>query len=90
MKRFLIDGLLILLLVGIGSSMMKEDVQTVDQKIDEFDEKMLLDPKKDFEPVREVKLNKASQFAKDSGVLIEEIIGVGVEFVASIFHALVE
>ncbi len=87
MKRFIIDLILILVLVMVGSSMMQNEKGTIEQDIKKFDQQFY---EKTDTKDHTVKLNKASQLAKNSSEMIEQVVGVSVEMVATIFHALVE
>lgn len=94
MKRFILDGLIVLILVSVGSSFMDQQEKTVNEEINQFEKEVnqhkTPTQKEMYAPVQDVHLNKATQLAKNSGEVIEEIVGVSVELVASIFKALVE
>lgn len=94
MKRFIVDGLLVIILVAIGSSFMNQTEKPfIYEKIDEFEEKISKNEHYESienQPVKFNHINKASQLAKSSGEVIEDVVGVSVELVASIFKALVE
>lgn len=82
MKRFIIDFLLILLLVMIGSSMNYEN--SIDDQIDKYEESIQI-------PINnEVNGNNATYIIKKSGDMIENILEVSVEVISSIFKALIE
>lgn len=94
MKRFIVDSLIVLILVAVGSSFMDQQDSSVYEEIKRF-EKDVNEHKAPanngtYGIVEDVHLNKATVFAKNSGEVIEEIVGVSVELVASIFNALVE
>ena len=93
MKRFMIDGILILLLVAIGSNLMDKEEMNLDDKLEEFEgqinNKIPYDPY-DYDPVNEHRQSKAVGLAVKSGEVIEGIVGTGVEVIASIFNAFVE
>ena len=95
MKRFLVDLFLVLLLVAAGSSFMEQNREIpIEQEIIDFEKQ--LEEKEPYvdenrgQAVTEVHINKASALAKTSSDVIEQIVGIGVELVASIFKAIVE
>ena len=95
MKRFLIDLILVLLLVAIGSSFMEQDSSfSIEQEIIDFENS--LEENEQYvsenrgEAVHEVHMNQASELAKNSSDTIKQIVGVSVEVVTSIFKAIIE
>jgi len=82
MKRFIVDFILILILVMIGSSITVES--SIDDRIDKYEESIQL-------PLNnELNGNKATHIIKKSGDMIENILEVSVEVISSIFKALIE
>ena len=95
MKRFIMDGVLVFILVLIGSSMMQpQPVSLLEEKIDSFEQDVvnhkILFPAVEGIEVKEIQMNKASKLAKTSSEFIEKGVRVTVETVASIFMAIVE
>lgn len=96
MKRFIIDGLLIVILVAIGNRFVsvEEDPFNLDERIARFEKNIehqeIIMPQIDASPVVDLDLNQASKAALVSGEVIESIVEVGVGIVASVFKAIVE
>ncbi len=84
MKRFVIDSALILLLVMIGSSYLKEDSADVEKKLDQFEER-IEDDGLSYESV-----SKATALAKSSSDVIENVVGMSVELITRFFSAIIE
>ena len=84
MKRFIIDSALILLLVMIGSSYLKEDSVDVEKKLDQFEERIEEDGLS-YESV-----SKATALAKSSSDVIENVVGMSVELITRFFSAIIE
>ncbi len=84
MKRFVIDSALILLLVMIGSSYLKEDSVDVEKKLDQFEER-IEDDGLNYESV-----SKATALAKSSSDVIENVVGMSVELITRFFSAIIE
>ena len=84
MKRFVIDSALILLLVMIGSSYLKEDSADVEKKLDQFEERIEEDGLS-YESV-----SKATALAKSSSDVIENVVGMSVELITRFFSAIIE
>ena len=82
MKRFVLDFILVCILVVIGSSL---DDKNIEQEIHDYEVNL-----KPVITETNAYANKATQFAKKSGETIEDIIGIGVELITSIFKAIVE
>lgn len=89
MKRFIIDLFLMIILVMIGSGFLEEK-SVVDIKTNEFEENLNQGITYEDYSFENVGNNKATLFAQKSGETIEEIVGVSVELIASIFHAIVD
>lgn len=89
MKRFIIDFFLMIILVMIGSGFLEEK-SVVDIKTNEFEENLNQGITYEDYSLENVGNNKATLFAQKSGETIEEIVGVSVELIASIFHAIVD
>ena len=85
MKRFVIDSILILLLVMIGSSYLKEDSMDVDKKLDQFEERI-----EDDVLNYDTSISKATALAKNSSDLIESVVGMSVELITRFFSAIIE
>ena len=85
MKRFVIDSILILLLVMIGSSYLKEDSMDVDKKLDQFEERI-----EDDILNYDTSISKATALAKNSSDLIESVVGMSVELITRFFSAIIE
>ena len=85
MKRFIIDSALVLLLVMIGSSYLKEDSIDVDKKIDQFEERI-----EDDVLNYDTSINKATTLAKNSSDAIESVVGISVELITRFFSAIIE
>ena len=83
MKRFIVDLALILLLVMLGSTYMKEE--DIDKKMDRFEQKIEEDV---F--IYEPSLNKATALAKGSSDVIENVVGMSVELITRFFSAIIE
>ena len=82
MKRFILDFILVCILVIVGSSF---EGKNIDEEIKEYEESL--------NPVvveYGTHANKATLFAKKSGETIEEVVGIGVELITTIFKAIVE
>lgn len=95
MKRFILDGLLIMILVMVGSSIMeKEKDPSISKQIELFEQDIvnheILFPQMKGESVVEIKMNKASKLAQSSSNLIEKGVRFTVETLASIFQTIVE
>lgn len=94
MKRFLCDLLLVLLLVGIGSTLLNQEEESIEKELTQFEQqvnsRVPYYRQESFTPVEEVRLNNATLLAKKSGETIEEIVGFSVEFIASVFQAMLE
>ena len=82
MKRFIIDFLLIIILVMLGSSI--DTSPSVDEQILEYENNI------ENIPVHQNTKNKATIFIKESGEFIEIIISFSVEVISSIFKAVIE
>lgn len=85
MKRFIIDMALILLLVMIGSSYLKEDSIDMDKKIDQFEERI-----EDDVLNYDTSISKATVLAKNSSDVIESVVGMSVELITRFFSAIIE
>lgn len=85
MKRFVIDSILIILLVMIGSSYLKEDSMDVEKKLDQFEERIEDDLLKNEQSV-----SKATTLAKNSSDMIENVVGMSVELITRFFSAIIE
>lgn len=85
MKRFVIDSILIILLVMIGSSYLKEDSMDVEKKLDQFEERIEDDLLKNEQSV-----SKATTLAKNSSDMIESVVGMSVELITRFFSAIIE
>lgn len=85
MKRFIIDSALVLLLVMIGSSYLKEDSIDIDKKIDQFEERI-----EDDVLNYDTSINKATTLAKNSSDAIESVVGISVELITRFFSAIIE
>jgi len=85
MKRFIIDSALILLLVMIGSSYLKEDSMDVDKKLDQFEERI-----EDDVLNYDASVSKATALAKNSSDVIESVVGMSVELITRFFSAIIE
>ena len=83
MKRFVIDSILIILLVMIGSSYLKEDSMDVEKKLDQFEERI-----EDLN--YESSVSKATTLAKNSSDMIESVVGMSVELITRFFSAIIE
>lgn len=95
MKRFIVDGMILLILVMIGSNVSQsKPISTIEEKIVHFEKEIarheILYPVIDGAEVVEIKMNKASQLAKSSSQFIEDGVRLSVETLASIFKAIVE
>ena len=97
MKRFLLDGLLVLVLVGIGSAVMKEkpvDDHVIDVKIEEFENEVAkqstIKPKSEGFRLNQIKQNKAGELAKGTSETIVAIVDTTVEIIASLFAGVTE
>lgn len=82
MKRFVIDFLLILLLVMVGSSMNYEN--SIDEQINKYEESIQIPQNEDMVG------NNVTHIIKKSGDMIENVLEVSVEVISSIFKALIE
>lgn len=85
MKRFIIDSALVLLLVMIGSSYLKEDSIDIDKKINQFEERI-----EDDVLNYDTSINKATTLAKNSSDAIESVVGISVELITRFFSAIIE
>lgn len=85
MKRFIIDSALVLLLVMIGSSYLKEDSIDVDKKINQFEERI-----EDGVLNYDTSISKATALAKNSSEVIESVVGISVELITRFFSAIIE
>lgn len=91
MKRFIIDSILILLIVLIGSSSLEVKPKQIEERIEEFEEK--IDHQEIYDhylPSIDEEMNNATVFAQKSGAFIENVVRISVEFVTSIFQAIVD
>ena len=80
MKRFIVDFVLILILVMIGSSITYED--SIEEQIDDYEQSLQVND--------EHYGNKATHLIKKSGDVIESVLEVSVEVISSIFKAVIE
>lgn len=97
MKRFMMDGILVLILVGIGSTVLKEKPQTdqlVQYKIEEFEKEVeqqsYVQPKVQGFKLNQLKENKAGQLAKGTSETIVAIVDSTVEIIATLFSSVAE
>lgn len=82
MKRFVIDFVLILMLVMIGSSLTLNE--PIDNKIEEYEQNLQI-------PTTKINSkNKVTHIIKKSGEIVESVLEVSVEVISSIFKAVIE
>ena len=82
MKRFVIDFLLILMLVMIGSSISLNE--PIENKIEEYEQNLQI-------PISKMNSNnKVTHVIKKSGEIVESVLEVSVEVISSIFKAVIE
>ena len=89
MKRFLIDMIMVLLLVAIGSSIMNQPVISIEDELYEFEEQIKDDwfYEQGFDGYEVVgeKQSKAADLAQISGEIIHLGVEVVVKTIASLF-----
>lgn len=96
MKRFFIDGILVVILVAIGNNFVsvETDPFDLDERIAHFEKNInqheILNAQIEANPIQSLDLNQASKAALWSGEMIEVVVGMGVGIVSSVFKAIVE
>lgn len=85
MKRFIVDSMLILLLVMIGSSYLKEDSKDIDKKLNQFEDRI-----EDDVLNYDTSMSNATALAKNSSDAIESVVGISVELITRFFSAIIE
>ncbi len=82
MKRFVVDFLLILMLVMIGSSISFNE--PIENKIEEYEQNLQI-------PTSKINSkNKVTHIIKKSGEMVESVLEVSIEVISSIFKAVIE
>ena len=82
MKRFVVDFLLILILVMIGSSISFNE--PIENKIEEYEQNLQI-------PTSKINSkNKVTHIVKKSGEMVESVLEVSIEVISSIFKAVIE
>ena len=82
MKRFVVDFLLILILVMIGSSISFNE--PIENKIEEYEQNIQI-------PTSKINSkNKVTHIVKKSGEMVESVLEVSIEVISSIFKAVIE
>lgn len=82
MKRFVVDFLLILILVMIGSSISFNE--PIENKIEEYEQNLQI-------PTSKINSkNKVTHIIKKSGDMVESVLEVSIEVISSIFKAVIE
>lgn len=97
MKRFLADGLLILVLVGIGSTLMKqqgEENVTMQYRIEEFekavDEQQVAEAQIEGASLNKIEMNKAARLAEGTSEVIVRVVDTTISMITSLFISVVE
>ena len=82
MKRFVVDFLLILMLVMIGSSISFNE--PIENKIEEYEQNLQI-------PTSKINSkNKVTHIIKKSWEMVESVLEVSIEVISSIFKAVIE
>ena len=82
MKRFVVDFLLILILVMIGSSISFNE--PIENKIEEYEQNLQI-------PTSKINSkNKVTHIVNKSGEMVESVLEVSIEVISSIFKAVIE
>ena len=93
MKRFLADGMLIFILVGIGSTLMKEQI-TMQYRIEEFeksvDEQQIIEPQVEGASLNKIEMNKAAKLAEGTSEVIVQVVDTTVSMITSLFISVIE
>lgn len=97
MKRFLADGLLILVLVGIGSTLMKqqgEENVTMQYRIEEFEkavnEQQIAEAQIEGASLNKIEMNKAARLAEGTSEVIVKVVDTTISMITSLFISVVE
>lgn len=97
MKRFFADGMLILVLVGIGSTLMKqqgEENVTVQYRIEEFekavDEQKIAEAQIEGASLNKIEMNKAARLAEGCSEVIVQVVDTTISMITSLFISVVE
>lgn len=97
MKRFFADGMLILVLVGIGSTLMKqqgEENVTVQYRIEEFEkaveEQQIAKAQIEGASLNKIEMNKAARLAEGTSEVIVKVVDTTISMITSLFISVVE
>lgn len=97
MKRFLADGMLILVLVGIGSTLMKqqgEENVTMRYRIEEFEkavnEQQIAEAQIEGASLNKIEMNKAARLAEGTSEVIVKVVDTTISMITSLFISVVE
>lgn len=97
MKHFLADGMLIFILVGIGSTLMKqqgEEQITMQYRIEEFeksvDEQQIIEPQVEGASLNKIEMNKAAKLAEGTSEVIVQVVDTTVSMITSLFISVIE
>lgn len=97
MKRFLADGMLILVLVGIGSTLMKqqgEENVTMQYRIEEFEkavnEQQIAEAQIEGASLNKIEMNKAARLAEGTSEVIVKVVDTTISMITSLFISVVE
>ena len=94
MKRFLADAILILILVGLGGYVQKQDekVHSIEAEVEAFEDTIAqhkrITPKNTKVHLQDKEDNKASRMAKYGSAFVVDTLHGGVEVLSSLFDSL--
>lgn len=97
MKRFFADGMLILVLVGIGSTLMKqqgEENVTMQYRIEEFEkavnDQQVAEAQIEGASLNKIEMNKAARLAEGTSEVIVKVVDTTISMITSLFISVVE
>ena len=90
MKRFLADAILILILVGLGGYVQKQDekVPSIEAEVEAIAQHKRITPKNTKVHLQDKEDNKASRMAKYGSAFVVDTLHGGVEVLSSLFDSL--
>ena len=92
MKRFLADAILILILVGLGGYVQKQDEKVPSIEVEAFEDTIAqhkrITPKNTKVHLQDKEDNKASRMAKYGSAFVVDTLHGGVEVLSSLFDSL--